>query len=56
VSHIFRFREGKAIRSKRAAKLAETKDTQISLWRYVWPFAVAFVGAAIAYYFFVAGK
>jgi hypothetical protein len=38
------------------AKLAETKDTQISLWRYVWPFAVAFVGAAIGYYFFVAGK
>jgi hypothetical protein len=36
------------------AKLAETKDRPISPWRYVWPMAVAFVGAAIGYYIFVA--
>jgi hypothetical protein len=38
------------------AKLAETKDTQISVWRYVWPVAVAFVAAAIGYYVFMAPK
>jgi hypothetical protein len=38
------------------AKLAETKDTQISLWRYVWPAAVAFAAAAIGYHVFIAPK
>jgi hypothetical protein len=38
------------------AKRAETGDRQVSVWRYVWPVAVALVGAAIGYYWFIAAK